>query len=147
MWSMMTSSNEKISRITGPLCGEFTSHRWIPDTKTSDAELWCFLWSAPWRNGCVNNREALALRHHRVHHDVIVLFIEKKNTVLLPCDTQKFAFISTGQSRYNTTENTPNRQITAYSSQIAKTFGLTLKIYRSEARVSRWRHQMETFSA
>ena len=30
-----------------PLCGEFTGHRWIPRTKASDAELWCFLWSAP----------------------------------------------------------------------------------------------------
>ena len=28
------------------LCGEFTSHRWIPRTKASEAELWCFLWSA-----------------------------------------------------------------------------------------------------
>ena len=36
-----------IFRVTGPLCGEFTSHRWIPLTKASDAELWCFLWSAP----------------------------------------------------------------------------------------------------
>ena len=33
-------------RVTGPLCGEFTGHRWIPLTKASDAELWCFLWSA-----------------------------------------------------------------------------------------------------
>ena len=24
-----------------------TGHRWIPHTKASDAELWCFLWSAP----------------------------------------------------------------------------------------------------
>ena len=30
-----------------PLCGEFTGHRWIPSKKASDAELWCFLWSAP----------------------------------------------------------------------------------------------------
>ena len=30
-----------------PLCGEFTGHRWIPLTKASDAEIWCFLWSAP----------------------------------------------------------------------------------------------------
>ena len=34
-------------RITGHLCGEFTGHWWIPHTKASDAELWCFLWSAP----------------------------------------------------------------------------------------------------
>ena len=34
-------------RVTGHLCGEFTGHRWIPRSKASDAELWCFLWSAP----------------------------------------------------------------------------------------------------
>ena len=44
---MMTSSNGNTFRATGPLCGEFTGHRWIPRTKASDAELWCFLWSAP----------------------------------------------------------------------------------------------------
>ena len=40
---MMTSSNGNIFRVTG----HFTGHRWIPRTKASDAELWCFLWSAP----------------------------------------------------------------------------------------------------
>ena len=44
---MMMSSNGNIFRVTGPLCGEFIGHRWIPRTKASDAELWCFLWSAP----------------------------------------------------------------------------------------------------
>ena len=44
---MMTSSNGNIFRVIGPLWGEFTVHRWIPLTKASDAELWCFLWSAP----------------------------------------------------------------------------------------------------
>ena len=39
---MMTSSNGNIFRVTGHLCGEFTGPRWIPHTKTSDAELWCF---------------------------------------------------------------------------------------------------------
>ena len=43
--SMMTSSNGNIFRVTGHLCGEFTAPRWIPRTKSSDAELWCFLWS------------------------------------------------------------------------------------------------------
>ena len=42
----MTSSNLNIFHVTGHLCGEFTGHRWIPRTKASDAELWCFLWSA-----------------------------------------------------------------------------------------------------
>ena len=50
---MMTSSNGNMFRVTGHLCGEFTGPRWIPRTKASDAELWCFLWSAPWINGWV----------------------------------------------------------------------------------------------
>ena len=50
---MMTSWNGNIFRDTGPLCvtghlcGEFTGHRWNPHTKASDADLRCFLWSAP----------------------------------------------------------------------------------------------------
>ena len=44
---MMTSSNGSMFHVTGPLWGESTGHRWIPLTKASDAELWCFLWSAP----------------------------------------------------------------------------------------------------
>ena len=43
---MMTSSNWNVFRVTGHLCREFTGPRWIPRTKASDAELWCFLWSA-----------------------------------------------------------------------------------------------------
>ena len=38
-WVMKTSSNGNIFRVTGPLCVEFTGHRWIPRTKASDAEL------------------------------------------------------------------------------------------------------------
>ena len=40
------SHNGNIFRVTGHLCGEFTGPRWIPRTKASGAELWCFLWSA-----------------------------------------------------------------------------------------------------
>ena len=40
---MMTSLNGNIFQVTGPLCGEFNGHRWIPLTKASDAELWCFV--------------------------------------------------------------------------------------------------------
>ena len=39
---MMTSSNGNIFHVTGHLCGDFTG-----GTKACDAELWCFLWSAP----------------------------------------------------------------------------------------------------
>ena len=44
---MMTSSNGNIFRVSGLLWRESTGHRWIPLTKASNAELWCFLWSAP----------------------------------------------------------------------------------------------------
>ena len=35
----MTSSNGNIFRVTGPLCGEFTGHQWIPSTKASDVSF------------------------------------------------------------------------------------------------------------
>ena len=44
---MMTSSNRNNFRVIGHFRGEFIGRRWIPHTKASDAELWCFLWSAP----------------------------------------------------------------------------------------------------
>ena len=40
-------TNGNIFRVTGHLCWELTGHRWILHTKASDAELWCFIWSAP----------------------------------------------------------------------------------------------------
>ena len=46
LYFMMTSSNGNIFRVTGHLCGEFTRPRWNPHKKASDAELWCFHWSA-----------------------------------------------------------------------------------------------------
>ena len=48
----MASSYENIFRVTGPLCGEFTGHRWIPRTKASHAG---------------------DLRRHRAHSDIIVM--------------------------------------------------------------------------
>ena len=72
--NMMTSWNGNIFCVTGPLCGEFTGHRWIPRTKASDAEFWYFFLSA-WIIGWVNNREAGYLRRHRAHHDVTVMKI------------------------------------------------------------------------
>ena len=64
---------ETCFRITGPLCGEFTGHRWISFTKASDAGLWYFHWYVHEKNVWVNNREAGDLRHHRAHYDVIVM--------------------------------------------------------------------------
>ena len=41
-WDMMTSSNGRFFRVTGPLCGEFTGHRWISLIKGQYCGLWYF---------------------------------------------------------------------------------------------------------
>ena len=63
----------QMNAFTGPLCGEFSGHRWIPLIKASDVELLYSLWSVPCINGWVNNREAGDLRRHRAHYGVIVM--------------------------------------------------------------------------
>ena len=61
-----------------PVTSEF------PAQKARDAELWCFLWSAPWINGWVNNREAGDLRRHRAHYDVTLMHaVDKSLRILL----------------------------------------------------------------
>ena len=76
-YSMMTSSNWNIFRVTGHLCGEFTDHGEFPSqrpvTRSFDVIFDLRLWSAPWINSWVNNREAGDLRRHHAHYDVIVM--------------------------------------------------------------------------
>ena len=69
---MITSSALR-SSVTGPSCGEFTSHRWIPLKKASYAELWYFFIICAWTNSWVNNRDAGDLRRHRANYDVIAM--------------------------------------------------------------------------
>ena len=45
--NIKTLSRWNILRVSGPLCGESIDHWLIPLTKASDAELRCFIWSAP----------------------------------------------------------------------------------------------------
>ena len=72
--TMMTSSNGNIFRVTGHLCGEFTGPRWIPRTKASDAELWCFLWSA---SESTVEQTIVRLLIWDAHYDVtVVLFVK-----------------------------------------------------------------------
>ena len=56
LYSIMTSSNGNISRVTSTLWGEYTVHRWIPLIKASDADLWCLLWSAPEQTVSIQSR-------------------------------------------------------------------------------------------
>ena len=69
----MISSNGSIFRITGPLWGESTGHRWILLTKASEVELWCFLWSVPEQTVEQPNRDTGDLRRRHAHYDVTVI--------------------------------------------------------------------------
>ena len=90
--TIMTSSNGNFFRAAGPLCGHFTSQRWIPLTKASDAEL-CFFYrrlnqrlskqSAPrwfqttsrsiWRHG--NVCKLLIPKYNRTQHSATTYMI------------------------------------------------------------------------
>ena len=70
--STMTSTNGNIFHVTGSLCGEFTGQRWIPRTKASDTELWCFL-DLRLNKPLSNIPETGDLRRHRAHCDVNVM--------------------------------------------------------------------------
>ena len=91
LYFIMTSSNGKFFRVTDHLCGEFTSPRWIPHTKASDAELWCFLWSAPWINGWLNNREAGDVRCNRANYDVTVMW-KKPRVYITPGHLETYGY-------------------------------------------------------
>ena len=66
---MMMSSNGNTFCITGPLWGESTGHRWIPLTKASDTELWCFLWSLAVQNWA-SKQDTGDLKCHCTHYNV-----------------------------------------------------------------------------
>ena len=90
---MMTSSNGNIFRITGPLSGEFTDHRWIPLTKPIWHGALVSSLICARTNGWVNKRDAGDLRRHRAHYDVTVIGIFFTSIVnhldgdaLMPCE-------------------------------------------------------------
>ena len=84
---MMMSSNGNIFCVTGPLCGEFTGHWWIPPPKGQWWEALIFSLICARINGWVNNREPCDLRCHHAHYDVIVMVIIK--LIKLSCECVK----------------------------------------------------------
>ena len=70
---MMTSSFGNIFRVTGPLCGEFTGHRWNLRHKGQWHGALMFSLICASTNGWVNNRGAGDWRRHRAHNDVTVM--------------------------------------------------------------------------
>ena len=67
----------------------FTGHWWIPLTKASDAELWCFIWSAP-----EQTIEYIVgdLRRHRAHYDVTVISTQMQKIKIKTKITIQFQF-------------------------------------------------------
>ena len=58
----------QMKTFTGPLCGEFTGHRWIPLTKASDVSFDLRL------NKRLSKQSwGWWLRRHRAHYDVIIM--------------------------------------------------------------------------
>ena len=69
---IMTSSNGNILRVTGPLCGWFTGHRWNPPTKSVTRSFEVFFDMRP-NKRWVNHRSVGHLRRYRSHYDVTVM--------------------------------------------------------------------------
>ena len=78
---MMTPSNGNIFRVTDPMWGEYTGHRWISLTKASKAELWYFLFCV-WTNGWANSPDDGDLRRRYAHYDVDVISNKGKGIIL-----------------------------------------------------------------
>ena len=96
---MMTSSNGNIFRVTGPLCGEFTGHRWISRTKATGEELSLI---CAWINVWVNNRQAGDLRRHRAHYDVIVKIMKADVFILMADNFQHYPLWNVcGMTKYD----------------------------------------------
>ena len=107
---IMTSSNGSTFCVTDPLCGEFTGYRWIPLTKASDAELWCFFdlrldkrsskqsWGwwfgtpshSLWRHFNVERKMWLTLvrriyfRKHKMSHVIGTILCGRQGQLILP---------------------------------------------------------------
>ena len=63
----------------GPLWGEFTSHRKIPNTKGQQNELWCFLTLKFCSGNCVPDRQ-----HHKIKTKLYFKFIFSNYIKWLP---------------------------------------------------------------
>ena len=67
---MMTSSNGNIFRVTDPLWGKSTGHRW--------RGALMFSLTCTWTNGWASNRDACDMRSHRADYAVVVLVLVTK---------------------------------------------------------------------
>ena len=69
---MMTTSNGNIFRVTGHLCGEFTSPGEFP-TQRPVTQSFDVFFDLRLNKRLSKQREAGDLRHYRGHYDIIVM--------------------------------------------------------------------------
>ena len=82
--SMMTSSNEIMFRVTGPLWGKSNGHlwiRWIPHRKIQWCGALMLSLICVYTNGWANNRSVGNLGRHRAPYDF---------TVMQWCDSERY---------------------------------------------------------
>ena len=77
---MMTSSNGNIIRVTGPLCGEFTGHRWSALNKRLIIQSWGWWFESPSRS---------LWRHFNDKLKYVRLWNNKNVPCLAPQDEQR----------------------------------------------------------
>ena len=80
LWSMMTSSNGNIFRVTVPLCGEFTGPGEFPTQRPVTRSFDVFF-DLRLNKRLSKQREAGNLRRHRGHYDVSVMTIHKRGSM------------------------------------------------------------------
>ena len=142
---------DAIFRVTGPLWGESTGYRWIPLTMSSDAELRCFLWTAPFliaKTGPMCNQCGLLLINWKVNlRNIIISFIflndivETTSYLLSSIEDDGVVFVSSDFCRRHL-ENPGH--ITLQAGLLVYNTGQQVVTNLQETW---WRHQMETYSA
>ena len=101
-FSMMTSSNINIFRVTGHLCGEFTGS---PHKGQWRGSL-MFSLICVWISGWENNREAGDLRRYCAHYDVIIMGLipcmdlKNSRTIHLNCERSMWWSLVRLKARY-----------------------------------------------
>ena len=73
---MMTSPNGNIFRVTVPLGGEFTGHRWIPLTKRPVTRSFDIFFDLCLKKRLSKNRYAGDFRRHRAHYDANIMLLD-----------------------------------------------------------------------
>ena len=93
MFDNITSSNGKIFRVTGPLCGEFTGHQ-KPVTRRFDVFVDLRL------NARLSKQLRRDLRRRDTYYDVTVMNASDRKSVSIPLNYEKVHWICLSSRNY-----------------------------------------------